>query len=85
MTAPNRRELLQRLQAELDQIQPAEERGQRILDDARAQLQRALDEDDAPDSLVERLEETIEHFEGTHPDFTNAIAVVINSLSNMGL
>jgi len=85
MAEPHRRELLQRLQDELQRIEPADERGQQLLDDARMQLQRALDEDDTPDSLLERLEEAVAHFEGTHPDLTNAITVVIDTLSNMGI
>lgn len=81
---PNRRELLEQLHSDLENIQPTDPQSQQILDDTRAQIERALEDDDA-ESLVGRLEETVAHFEGTHPDLTNTIMVVIDSLSNMGL
>lgn len=80
---PNRRELLEQLHNDLDQIEPTDEKGQQILEDTRAEIQRAMDDDD--DSLIERLEDAVSHFEGTHPDLTNTITVIIDSLSNMGL
>lgn len=82
---PNRRELLEQLHSDLEQVEPTDEQGQQILDDTRARIQRALDEDDDDDSLVERLEDAVAHFEGTHPDLTNTIMVVIDTLSNMGI
>ena len=81
---PNRRELLEQLHTDLEQVEPTDEQGQRILDETRAEIQRALEDDDT-DSLVERLEDAVSHFEGTHPDLTNTIMVVIDTLSNMGL
>jgi hypothetical protein len=85
MTEPDRRTLLERLHEQLGEVEPADEKGQQLLDDTRAQIQRTLDEDDEHDTLVERLEDALSHFEGTHPDLTSAITVVIDSLSNMGL
>jgi uncharacterized protein DUF4404 len=82
---PNRRELLEKLHNDLEQVEPADAKGQQLLDDTRAEIQRALDDDGVPESLVGRLEDTISHFEGTHPDLTNTISVVIDTLSNMGL
>lgn len=82
---PNRRELLEQLHNDLGQVAPTDEKGRQLLDDTRAEIQRALDDDADPDSLVERLEDAVSHFEGTHPDLTNTIMVVIDSLSNMGL
>ena len=82
---PNRRELLEQLHNDLEQVEPTDAKGQQLLDDTRAEIQRALDDDADPDSLVERLQDTVSHFEGTHPDLTNTIMVVIDSLSNMGL
>jgi hypothetical protein len=80
---PTRRELLEQLHNDLDQIEPTDEKGQQILAETRAEIQRAMDNND--DSLNERLEDALTHFEGTHPDLTNALTVIIDSLSNMGL
>ena len=82
---PNRRELLEKLHNDLEQVAPTDAKGQQLLDDTRAEIQRALDDDADPEPLVGRLEDTVSHFEGTHPDLTKAITVVIDTLSNMGL
>jgi hypothetical protein len=81
---PNRRELLEQLHSDLEKVEPTDEQGQQLLDDTRAEIQRALEDDD-DDSLVERLEDAVAHFEGTHPDLTTTLMVVIDTLSNMGL
>lgn len=84
MSGPNRRDLLESLQKDLSQYDPEDEEGQQLLADTRAHIQRAIDDDDH-DSLPERLQETVYHFEATHPDLANAITIFIDSLSNMGL
>jgi hypothetical protein len=89
MSETDRRETLARLYEELGQIEPTDERGRQVLATAREDIRRALEQSDedtiADEPLVERLQDTIYHFEGTHPDLTAAINTVINSLSNMGL
>ena len=82
---PNRRELLEKLHNDLEQVAPTDEKGQQLLDDTRAEIQRALDDDADPEPLVARLGDAVSHFEGTHPDLANTISVVIDTLSNMGL
>jgi hypothetical protein len=84
MSSPNRRELLERLQNDLSQYDPEDVQGQQLLAEARANIQRALDDDDH-ESLPERLQESVYHFEATHPDLASAITIFIDSLSNMGL
>jgi hypothetical protein len=84
MSDPNRRDLLERLQNDLSQYEPEDAEDQQLLIDTRAHIQRAIDEDDH-ESLPERLQETVYHFEATHPDVANAITIFIDSLSNMGL
>jgi hypothetical protein len=84
MSGPNRRELLERLQNDLSEYDPEDMESQKLLIDTRAHIQRAIDEDDH-ESLPERLQESVYHFEATHPDLANAITVFIDSLSNMGL
>ena len=84
MSGPNRRDLLESLQKDLSQYDPEDAEGQQLLADTRAHIQRAIDDDDH-ESLPERLQETVYHFEATHPDLANAITIFIDSLSNMGL
>jgi hypothetical protein len=80
----NRRQLLEQLHNDLSQVEPDDEKGRQLLDDTRTQIKNALDHAD-DESLVERLQESLYHFEGTHPDLANTISVVIDTLSNMGL
>jgi hypothetical protein len=84
MADPNRKEILEQLHNDLSQFNPADEQSRQILNDTRAQIRRAMNDDDS-ESLVGRLGDTVSHFEGTHPDLANTIAVVIDTLSNMGL
>jgi hypothetical protein len=84
MPDPKRKEVLEQLHNDLSKFEPEDEKSQQILDDTRAHIQRAMNDDDS-ESLVGRLEDTVSHFEGTHPDLTKAITVVIDTLSNMGL
>jgi hypothetical protein len=84
MSDPNRRELLERMQNDLSQYDPQDAKSQQLLAEARANIQRAIDDDDH-EALPERLQESVLHFEATHPDLANAITIFIDSLSNMGL
>jgi hypothetical protein len=84
MSGPNRRELLERMQNDLSQYDPEDAKSQELLADTRAHIQRAIDDDDH-ESLPERLQESVLHFEATHPDLANAITIFIDSLSNAGL
>lgn len=84
MSDPNRRELLERMQNDLSEYDPEDVKSQQLLAEARANIQQAIDDDDH-ESLPERLQESVLHFEATHPDLANAITIFIDSLSNMGL
>jgi hypothetical protein len=85
VTDADRREQLKQLDEQLARIDPADEHGQQLIANARADIQRALDQSDEDESLVERLNEMIYHFEGTHPDLALTLNTIITSLSNMGL
>ncbi len=84
MSQSNRRELLERMQSDLSQYDPADEQDRQRLTDTRAHIQRAIDDDDH-ESLPERLQESVAHFEGNHPDLANALTIFIDSLSNAGI
>lgn len=89
MTNPNLRELLEKLHKELEQIEVADEAGRerlRHLDaDIRNLLERSerLDETDEP--MLERLQDSIDHFETTHPQLTMMLSQMMTILSNAGI
>jgi len=80
--------LLEKLNKEIEGIQPDDEKGQKLLRelsaDIRELLERAESKQPAP-SMVERFEASIEHFEVTYPDFTAALSSLSTILSNAGI
>jgi hypothetical protein len=47
-------------------------------------LERSEDVD-ADESMLERLQDAIDHFEVTHPDLTSALSHMMTILSNAGI
>jgi len=81
------RQRIQDLLRELEQIETAES-------DARDHLVRVLDEireavegedDSAPETLIERLNEATHQFEESHPTLTSMVGRVAESLANLGI
>jgi hypothetical protein len=80
--------LLEELRIALDNTDAVDEKGRELL--------RALDEDikellersargESDDSVLERMRETVDHFESTHPVFTSALSNLLTALSNAGI
>ncbi len=80
--------LLEKLNKEIEGIQPDDEKGQALLRelsaDIRELLERAESKQPAP-SMMERIEASIDHFEVTHPDLTAALSSLFSILSNAGI
>ena len=80
--------LLEKLNKEIEGIQPDDEKGQELLRelsaDIRELLERAESKQPAP-SMMQRLEASIDHFEVSHPDLTAALSSVSAILSNAGI
>lgn len=80
------RELLEQLQAELARTQSVDEEGREMLARLRTDLQKFLDPtQENPESLLERLQAAIDHFEVKHPAITAALSQMLNTLSNAGI
>jgi hypothetical protein len=81
-------ELLEKLNKEIEGIQPDDEKGQELLRelsaDIRELLDRAESKQPAP-SMMKRLEATIDHFEISHPDLTAALSSASAILSTAGV
>ena len=79
--------LLKQLRVELTNARAMDEQGRELLraldKDIRAFLERAEDDDD--DSLLERLQDSIDYFETTHPRLTTALSQILNALNNAGI
>jgi chromosome segregation ATPase len=88
-TNQNLRELLERLHKELEQTESMDENGNEMLRhldaDIRTLLKRSGSKIETVDPLLERLQNTIDHFESTYPRLTMVLSEMMTILSNAGI
>ena len=87
MTSENLREMLERLRGELARADAVDERSRELLRAVDADIHGVLERagERQPDSVMERLRETVERFEDTHPALTEAVGRVLDALAKMGI
>jgi hypothetical protein len=89
MTDQNLRELLEKIQKELEQIEVTDEAGRerlRHLDaDIRSLLERSEEMEETDEPMLERLQDAIDQFETTYPRFTMMLSQMMTILSNAGI
>jgi len=87
MTDQNLREILERLHDELDRTKSLDEKGREMLrhlnKDIRELLERSGEEVD--ENILERLQDSIDYFEATHPRVTQMLSEMMRILSNAGI
>ena len=90
MPDENLRKLLEQLHDELERVESMDEKGDELLRhlnaDIRNLLKRSGKGKGPPDeSVIERLEDAIDHFEVTHPTLTTLLSEMMTILSNAGI
>lgn len=88
MTDKNLRDLLAGLHDELQRTESVDEKGRDLLRDLDADIRALLErsgEADADDSVLERFQSAMDHFEITHPKLTLALSEMMNALNNAGI
>ncbi|MEP7135918.1 MAG: DUF4404 family protein [Chloroflexota bacterium] len=89
MTDKNLTELLEQLHNQLDSTQAVDDKGRELLRDLNTDIQELLkrseDAGAEDDPLLERWQESIDHFEVTHPTLTTALSQILNVLNNAGI
>jgi len=88
MTDKNLTTLLEQLHSELDNTQAVDEKGRELLHALNADIQELLERSEGgepADSLLERWQDTIDHFEVTHPALTTALSHIVTVLNNAGI
>lgn len=91
MADPTLRELLEQLHKELERTDTVDEKGNEMLRHLDADIRTLLKrsgreaEIDADEPLLERLQDTIDHFEATHPRLTTVLSEMMTILSNAGI
>jgi uncharacterized FlaG/YvyC family protein len=81
------RELLEQLQGELDQIAPQDKKGRELLENITTDINNLLKESNTQveESVIKRLQDTIDHFNIEHPKLTMALSEIMSILSNAGI
>ncbi len=82
------RNLLEKVHAEIGQTQSVDENGRELLRDLETDIRGLLERsqgDQIQLPIVERLNNTIKHFEVTHPDLTATLSELMTILSNAGI
>ena len=79
--------LLKQLRAELTNARTMDEQGRELLRDLDKDIRAFLEKsgDDSDDSLLERVQDSIDYFETTHPRLTTALSQILNALNNAGI
>jgi len=86
MSPDQLRTLLEALHAELRRTDAVDDRSRDLLRAVEGDIRQALERsDEQPESLAERLRETLERFEGTHPQLSEAVGRVLDALVQMGI
>ena len=85
------RELLEKLHDEIEETHALDEKGRELLHDLDVDIRDLLDrlEDEgggaSNPSLIQSLEDSIDHLEVSHPILTNLLSQVLTTLSNAGI
>lgn len=90
MTDKKLSKLLEELHHELDGTEAVDEKGRELLRALNADIEELLDrselaQSDEDNSLLERWQEYIDHFEVTHPTLTAALSHLMTALNNAGI
>ncbi len=89
MTDQDLHELLEKLQNQLKQIDVTDEAGRerlrRLEADIRSLRERSDEQEETDDSMLERFQDSIDHFGTSHPEFTMMISQMMTILSNAGI
>ncbi|MEW6083191.1 MAG: DUF4404 family protein [Chloroflexota bacterium] len=88
MADKNLSKLLEELHDALDTTQAVDEKGRKLLRALNEDIKELLERSEGADSeepFLERLRETITHFENTHPAFTSTLSRLLTALSNAGI
>ena len=88
MANDERRKLLEEFRDQVAQTENLDEEGRtllRSLDKEIHDLLESSEDVDTPDTVLEQLQESIEHFEDTHPSLTMTLSQMLTVLSNAGI
>jgi hypothetical protein len=83
-------ELLEQLHSEIENTQTVDEKGQELLRDIGTDIRELLERSEGSriqvhPSTIQRLEDTIDYLEITHPTLTTILSRVLDTLGGAGV
>ena len=87
MANEERRKLLEEFRNQVAATENLDEKGRTLLLSLDAEIARLTEDEapDTPDTVLEQLQESIEHFQDTHPSLTMTLSQMLTALSNAGI
>lgn len=87
MANEERRKVLEEFRNQVSQTETLDEKGRALLLSLNAEIDRLSEDEaaDTPDTVLEQLQESIEHFQDTHPSLTMTLSQMLTALSNAGI
>ena len=88
MANEERLTLLEEFRNQVAQAEPLDEERRNLLLSLDKEIGRLMESDetlDTPDTVLEQLQENIEHFEQTHPRLALTLSQMMTVLSNAGI
>ena len=84
------RAMLAELETELESINEVDDQTRTLLVDAKLDIENALQEHDhpsqwEPQTIIDRLSETTQEFETSHPTLSGLVQRMIHALGQMGI
>ena len=85
------REILEELHQKIERTDSVDEKGRELLSHLSVDIRNLLERTGHEERLrgrsseVSRLEESVRHFEVTHPNLTAALSQLLNILNNAGI
>lgn len=86
------RNLLEKLHKEIERTPAMDEKGQQLLSDLGTDIRSLLDRSQSQQNVqqphpttVQRIEETIDYLEVTHPNLTTMLSELLATLTNSGI
>lgn len=84
------RKLIEQLHAEIQNTQPVDEKGQKLLLQLESEIQELLGQNagngnPVHPSTIQRMEEALDQFEASHPALTALLSRLLEGLSNAGI
>jgi len=88
MSEKNLTQLLEQLHNELNNTQAVDDKGRALLHTLNVDIQKLLEQSEgtnADESLLERLQESIDHFSEDYPRLSAVLSSLITALNNVGI